>query len=160
MSFDPRTTAPEEPVEADAPVTPAAAAAAVNIDREPQAGDDGKVYVSDDISDQAVAAGHAPDLQPRAHPGGVVVGQGSGTESIFEPNAALKASVAEGAPTPVALAEMKVHGTLPTLEGEAAAGTLVGVTPASVAGDAAIEQAQASEPQPLDENGNPIPPPA
>lgn len=101
------------------------------IDRTPQVGDDGQVYVSDDISEQAVSHGHAPDIQPRAHSGPVVVGQGSGNESIFEPNRALKASVAEGEPTGVALAEMKIHGTLPTLEGEAPAATLVGVTPAS-----------------------------
>lgn len=42
--------------------------AEIVTDTAPKLGDDGRVYVSDAISQAAEDQGHGPDLQPRAHP--------------------------------------------------------------------------------------------
>lgn len=57
----PSTPIPHEP----GVVTPADL---IVSDNAPQVGEDGRVYVSDAISDAAVAAGYAPDAQARVHP--------------------------------------------------------------------------------------------
>lgn len=46
------------------------AAAVFTIDRVPQVGEDGRLRVSDEISEQAEEHGFAPDIQPRAQPAG------------------------------------------------------------------------------------------
>lgn len=62
----PRNAGPSTPVV----VEPSAVdpAELLVTDLAPQVGEDGRVYVSDAISEAAVAEGYEPDKQPRNHP--------------------------------------------------------------------------------------------
>lgn len=61
-----QTSGPSTPIPHDPGVT--TPLDLVVTDTDPQVGKDGLVYVSDAISDAAVAEGYAPDIQPRHHP--------------------------------------------------------------------------------------------